>query len=78
MKNKFLCFGILAAGAILLLSSCEKKEDGLEINNVSPIEFIASMPSAGIDAVDTKTTTKDGTRVLWSSNDHISIFVDVI
>ena len=74
MKAKFLRLGALAAGAILLLSSCEKREDGLEINNTSPIEFIASMPSAGIDAIDTKTTTTDGTRVLWSSDDHISIF----
>ena len=74
MKAKFLSFGVLAAGAILLLSSCDKKEDGLEINNASPIEFIASMPSTGIDAVDTKTTTLDGTRVLWCNSDHISIF----
>ena len=74
MKAKFLRLGVLAAGAILLLSSCDKKEDGLEINNASPIEFIASMPSTGIDAVDTKTTTLDGTRVLWCNSDHISIF----
>ena len=74
MKNKFLCFGILAAGAMLLLSSCDKKEEGLEINSTSSVEFIASMPSAGIDAIDTKTTTTDGTRVLWCNNDHISIF----
>ena len=74
MKAKFLSLGVLAAGAILLLSSCEKKEDGLEINNASSVEFIASMPTDGIDAVDTKTTTTDGTRVLWSSDDHISIF----
>lgn len=32
------------------------------------------MPSTGIDAVDTKTTTLDGTRVLWCNSDHISIF----
>ena len=74
MKNKFLCFGILAAGAMLLLSSCDKKEEGLEINSTSSVEFIASMPSAGIDAIDTKTTTTDGTRVLWCNNDHVSIF----
>ena len=74
MNTTFFKFGILAAGAILLLSSCDKKEDGLEINSTSSVEFIASMPSAGIDAVDTKTTTTDGTRVLWSSDDHISIF----
>lgn len=74
MKTKFLRLGVLAAGAILLLSSCNKKEDGLEIDSSSPIEFIASMPSTGIDAIDTKTTTTDGTRVLWSSDDHISIF----
>ena len=74
MKAKFLRLGVLAAGAMLLLSSCDKKEDGLEINNASPIEFIASMPSTGIDAVDTKTTTLDGTRVLWCNSDHISIF----
>ena len=74
MKNKFLCFGILAAGTMLLLSSCDKKEDGLEINSTSSVEFIASMPSTGIDAVDTKTTTTDGTRVLWCNNDHVSIF----
>ncbi len=74
MKPNFLKLGVLAAGAILLLSSCDKKEDGLEINNASSIEFIASMPSAGIDAVDTKTTTVDGTRVLWCNSDHISIF----
>ena len=59
---------------MLLLSSCDKKENGLEINSASPVEFIASMPSTGIDAVDTKTTTTDGTRVLWSNNDHVSIF----
>ena len=74
MKTKFLRLGVLAAGAILLLSSCNKKEDGLEIDNASPIEFIASVPSVGIDAVDTKTTTIDGTRVLWCNSDHISIF----
>ena len=59
---------------MLLLSSCDKKEDGLEINSTSSVEFIASMPSTGIDAVDTKTTTTDGTRVLWCNNDHVSIF----
>ena len=59
---------------MLLLSSCDKKEEGLEINSTSSVEFIASMPSAGIDAVDTKTTTTDGTRVLWCNNDHVSIF----
>lgn len=74
MKKPFLCFGILAAGAMLLLSSCDKKENGLEINSTSSVEFIASMPSTGIDAVDTKTTTTDGTRVLWCNNDHVSIF----
>ncbi len=74
MKTNFLRLGVLAAAFMLLLSSCDKKEDGLEIDNASPIEFIASMPSAGIDAVDTKTTTTDGTRVLWCNNDHISIF----
>ena len=74
MKNKFLCFGILTAGAMLLLSSCDKKENGLEIKSTSSVEFIASMPSAGIDATGTKTTTTDGIRVLWCNNDHVSIF----
>ena len=74
MNTTIFKFGILAVAFILLLSSCEKKEDGLEINNASPVEFIASMPSTGIDAVDTKTTTVDGTRVLWCNDDHISIF----
>ena len=74
MKNKFLCFGILTASAMLLLSSCDKKENGLEINSTSSVEFIASMPSTGINATDTKTTTTDGTRVLWCNNDHVSIF----
>ncbi len=74
MRKTFLTLGILAAGAMLLLSSCDKKEEGLEINSTSSVEFIASTPSAGIDAVDTKTTTTDGTRVLWCSNDHVSIF----
>lgn len=74
MKNKFLCFGILTASAMLLLSSCDKKEEGLEINSTSSVEFIASMPSTGIDATGTKTTTTDGTRVLWCNNDHVSIF----
>ena len=46
----------------------------MEINNASSVEFIASMPTDGIDAVDTKTTTVDGTRVLWCNSDHISIF----
>ena len=74
MRKTFLTLGILAAGTMLLLSSCDKKEDGLEINSTSSVEFIASMPSTGIDAVDTKTTTTDGTRVLWCNNDHVSIF----
>lgn len=74
MKNKFLCFGILTASAMLLLSSCDKNEEGLEINSTSSVEFIASMPSTGIDATGTKTTTTDGTRVLWCNNDHVSIF----
>ena len=59
---------------MLLLSSCDKKENGLEIKNASSVEFIASMPSAGIDATGTKTTTTDGIRVLWCNNDHVSIF----
>ena len=74
MKKNFFRFSILAASTMLLLSSCDKKEDGLEINNNSSVEFVASMPSIGIDAVDTKTTTTDGTRVLWCNEDHISIF----
>ncbi len=74
MRKTFLTLGILAAGAMLLLSSCDKKENGLEINSTSSVEFIASMPTDGIDAVDTKTTTTDGTRVLWCNNDHVSIF----
>ena len=74
MNTKFFKVGVLAVAFMLLLSSCDKKEDGLEIDNASPIEFVASMPSAGIDAIDTKTTTIDGTRVLWCNDDHISIF----
>ena len=74
MKNNFFRFSVLAAGTMLLLSSCDKKENGLVIKNNSSVEFVASMPSIGIDAVDTKTTTTDGTRVLWCNEDRISIF----
>ncbi len=71
MKTKFLRLGVLATAFMLLLSSCEKKEEGLEIDSTSSVEFIASMPT---DGIDTKTTTVDGTRVLWCNSDHISIF----
>lgn len=74
MKNNFFRFSVLVAGTMLLLSSCDKKENELQINNNSSVEFVASMPTIGLDAIDTKTTTTDGKRVLWCNEDHISIF----
>ncbi len=74
MKKNFFRFSVLVAGTMLLLSSCDKKENGLQINNNSSVEFVASMPTIGLDAIDTKTTTTDGKRVLWCNEDHISIF----
>ena len=74
MKNKFLCFGILAAGAMLLLSSCDKKEEGLNIDNKPRNEFMATIQQCEADDnIETKTYTDDGRRVLWRLSDMVSI-----
>ena len=74
MKNKFLCFGILAAGAMLLLSSCDKKEEGLNIDNKTRNEFMATIQQCEAeDNIETKTYTDDGRRVLWRVSDVVSI-----
>lgn len=74
MRKTFLTLGILAAGAMLLLSSCDKKEDGLNIDNKTRNEFMATIQQceAG-DNIETKTYTDDGRRVLWRLSDMVSI-----
>ena len=74
MKNKFLCFGILTASAMLLLSSCDKKEEGLNIDNKTRNEFMATIQQCEAeDNIETKTYTDDGRRVLWRVDDRVSI-----
>ena len=74
MKNKFLCFGILVASAMLLLSSCDKKEEGLNIDNKPHNEFMATIQQCeSEDNIETKTYTDDGRRVLWRVDDRVSI-----
>lgn len=74
MRKTFLTLGILAAGAMLLLSSCDKKEEGLNIDNKPRNEFMATIQQceAG-DNIETKTYTDDGRRVLWRVDDRVSI-----
>ena len=76
MKAKFLSFGVLAAGAILLLSSCDKKEDGSEIDNSSPSEFVANIQENEYAEITnaTKSCSDGGSRVLWILDDRIALF----
>ena len=74
MKKPFLCFGILTASAMLLLSSCDKKEEGLNIDNKTRNEFMATIQQCEAeDNIETKTYTDDGRRVLWRVDDRVSI-----
>lgn len=74
MRKTFLTLGILAAGAMLLLSSCDKKEDGLNIDNKTRNEFMATIQQCEAeDNIETKTYTDDGRRVLWRISDIVSI-----
>lgn len=74
MKANFLRLGVLAAGAILLLSSCNKREDGLNIDSKPHNEFMATIQQCEVeDNIETKTYTNDGRRVLWRVDDRISI-----
>ena len=74
MRKTFLTLGILAAGAMLLLSSCDKKEDGLNIDNKTRNEFMATIQQCEADDnIETKTYTDDGRRVLWRVDDRVSI-----
>ena len=74
MRKTFLRFGILAAGAMLLLSSCDKKEEGLNIDNKPRNEFMATIQQCEADDnIETKTYTDDGRRVLWRVSDVVSI-----
>lgn len=74
MRKTFLTLGILTAGAMLLLSSCDKKEDGLNIDNKPRNEFMATIQQCEADDnIETKTYTDDGRRVLWRISDMVSI-----
>ena len=74
MRKTFLTLGILAAGAMLLLSSCDKKEEGLNIDNKPRNEFMATIQQCEAeDNIETKTYTDDGRRVLWRVDDRVSI-----
>lgn len=74
MRKTFLTLGILAAGAMLLLSSCDKKEDGLNIDNKTRNEFMATIQQCEAECnIETKTYTDDGRRVLWRVDDRVSI-----
>ena len=74
MRKTFLTLGILAAGAMLLLSSCDKKEEGLNIDNKPRNEFMATIQQCEADDnIETKTYTDDGRRVLWRVDDRVSI-----
>ena len=74
MRKTFLTLGILAAGAMLLLSSCDKKEDGLNIDNKTRNEFMATIQQCEAECnIETKTYTDDGRRVLWRLSDMVSI-----
>ena len=74
MRKTFLTLGILAAGAMLLLSSCDKKEEGLNIDNKPRNEFMATIQQCEAeDNIETKTYTDDGRKVLWRVDDRVSI-----
>ena len=74
MRKTFLTLGILAAGTMLLLSSCDKKEEGLNIDNKPRNEFMATIQQCEADDnIETKTYTDDGRRVLWRVDDRVSI-----
>lgn len=74
MRKTFLCLSVLAAGAMLLLSSCDKKEEGLNIDNKTRNEFMATIQQCEAeDNIETKTYTDDGRRVLWRVDDRVSI-----
>ncbi len=74
MRKTFLTLGILAAGAMLQLSSCDKKEEGLNIDNKPRNEFMATIQQCETeDNIETKTYTDDGRRVLWRVDDRVSI-----
>ena len=74
MRKTFLTLGILVAGAMLLLSSCDKKEEGLNIDNKPRNEFMATIQQCEADDnIETKTYTDDGRRVLWRVDDRVSI-----
>ena len=59
---------------MLLLSSCDKKEEGLNIDNKPRNEFMATIQQCEADDnIETKTYTDDGRRVLWRVDDRVSI-----
>ena len=74
MRKNILSTLAVMGGCILLLSSCEKREDGLVIDNPTGSKiFTAVMPTVE-EPVESRTSTSDGRSVIWNEGDTVSLF----
>ena len=73
MKKSILSTLAIMGGCILLLSSCEKREDGLVIDNTQSSKiYTAQMPTVN-ESPESKTSTADGRNVIWNEGDMVSL-----
>ena len=74
MRKNILSTLAVIGGCILLFSSCEKREDGLVIDNSKGGKiFTATMPTVE-ETPESRTSTSDGRSVIWNEGDTVSLF----
>ena len=74
MRKNILSTLAIMGGCMLLLSSCEKNEDGLSTDNTNGGKiFTAVMPTVE-ETPESKTSTADGKSVIWNEGDMVSLF----
>lgn len=74
MQKNILSTLAIMGGCMLLLSSCEKREDGLVIDNPKGGKIFTAMMPTVEEPVESKTSTADGKSVIWNEGDTVSLF----
>ena len=74
MRKNILSTLAVMGGCILLLSSCEKREDGLVIDNTTSGKIFTAMMPTIDETPESRTSTADGSSVIWNEGDTVSLF----
>ena len=74
MQKNILSTLAIMGGCMLLLSSCEKNEEGLSTDNTNGGKIFTAVMPAVEEPVESKTSTSDGRSVIWNEGDMVSLF----